>query len=165
MDDREVASVDAFLAAFDALDDPFSQEADVVHVTGSGFVVGPRGIVLLKHKRLGFWLQPGGHIDPGETPWDAARRECQEETGLAVEFTGPLDDIGAPVLAHVDVHAGGRGHTHLDLRYVFDGGTTDPAPPIGESQEIGWFDWDAAITIADDGLSGALTSLRDSHPS
>ena len=172
VDDREAASIDAFLAAFDALDDPFSQENDPVHVTGSGFVVGPRGIVLLKHKRLGFWLQPGGHLDPGETPWEAARRECVEETGLDVGFIGPFDtgrfDDGVPELAHVDVHAGGRGHTHLDLRYLFDagaaeGGSADPAPPEGESQEIGWFDWDAAIDIADDGLRGALTMLRDRH--
>ena len=165
VDDREAASIDAFLAAFDALDEPFSQDADPVHVTGSGFVVGPRGIVLLKHKRLGFWLQPGGHIDPGETPWEAARRECIEETGLEVGWLGPLDAAGVPELAHVDVHAGGRGHTHLDLRYLFDGGSAkdgcaDPAPPEGESQEIGWFDWDAAIAIADDGLRGALTALR-----
>ncbi len=65
---------------------------------------------------------------------------------------------------HVDVHPGGRGHTHLDLRYLFDGGpadggAADPAPPEGESQEIGWFDWDAAIDIADPGLRGALTAL------
>ena len=78
------------------LDDPLSQEAGPVHVTGSGFVVGPRGVVLLKHKRLGFWLQPGGHIDPGETPWDAAKRECCEETGLDVEFIGPVRRVGGP---------------------------------------------------------------------
>jgi len=166
VDDREAASIDAFLVAFDALDEPFSREHDPVHVTGSGFVVGPRGIVLLKHKRLGFWMQPGGHIDAGETPWEAARRECVEETGLDVRFLGPFDAAGVPELVHVDVHAGGRGHTHLDLRYLFDGGvaeggSADPAPPAGESQEIGWFDWPAAIAIADDGLRGALTALRD----
>ena len=166
VDDREAASIDAFLVAFDALDDPFSREHDPVHVTGSGFVVGPRGIVLLKHKRLGFWMQPGGHIDAGETPWEAARRECVEETGLDVRFLGPFDAAGVPELVHVDVHAGGRGHTHLDLRYLFDGGvvedgSADPAPPDDESQEVGWFDWPAAIAIADDGLRGALTALRD----
>lgn len=159
VDDRERVSVERFLAAFDALSAPFDQEVDPVHVTGSGIVVGPRGVVLLEHKRLGIWLQPGGHIDPGETPWEAALRESREETGLEVRFAGPLDETGVPELVHVDVHAGGRGHTHLDLRYLIDGGSADPAPPEGESQLIGWFEWDAAVDRADPGLRGALRAL------
>jgi len=123
VDERESESIAAFLDAFDVLDDPLSQESSPIHVTGSGFVVGPRGVVLLKHKRLGFWMQPGGHIDPGETPWEAAKRECWEETGLDVRFLGPFDETGVPELVHVDVHPGGRGHTHLDLRYLFGAGT------------------------------------------
>ena len=51
---------------------------------------------------------------------------------------------GTPELAHVDVHDGGRGHTHLDLRYLFDAGDADPAPPADESQDVGWFGWDEA---------------------
>jgi 8-oxo-dGTP pyrophosphatase MutT (NUDIX family) len=159
VDRREADSIIAFLAAFDRLVAPLDQESDHIHVTGSGVVVGPRGVVLLEHKRLGIWLQPGGHIDPGETPWEAALRESREETGLAVSFTGPVDRHGVPELIHVDVHAGGRGHTHLDLRYLIDGGDADPAPPEGESQLIGWFDWDVAIDRADPGLRGLLVSL------
>lgn len=161
VDDREARSIERFLAAYDALVEPFDQARDPVHVTGSGIVVGPRGVVLLAHKRLGIWLQPGGHIDPGETPWEAALRESREETGLDVRFADAVDESGAPPLVHVDVHEGGRGHTHLDLRYLIDGGTADPAPPEGESQEIGWFAWDAAIALADPGLRGALVAL---HP-
>ena len=160
VDDREATSIEAFLDAFDRLEDPFDQRRDLVHVTGSGIVIGERGVVLLEHKRLGIWLQPGGHIDPGETPWDAALRESLEETGLAVSFAGPLGSVDVPPLVHVDVHAGGRGHTHLDLRYLIDGGTADPDPPEGESQQIGWFTWEAAIERADPGLSGLLRSMR-----
>jgi 8-oxo-dGTP pyrophosphatase MutT (NUDIX family) len=160
VDEREAASISGFLAAMDELDDPLSEESSPVHITGSGIVVGPRGVVLLKHKRLGIWLQPGGHIDLGETPWDAALRECREETGLDVSFAGPLDDDGVPELIHVDVHAGGRGHTHLDTRYLIDGGDADPAPPDGESQDIAWFDWDTAIDMADPGVEAILRCLR-----
>ncbi|MGB0114958.1 MAG: NUDIX domain-containing protein [Ilumatobacteraceae bacterium] len=160
VDEREAAAIERFLEAYDTLSDPLDQRVDDVHVTGSGIVVGERGVVLLKHKRLGIWLQPGGHIDPDETPWDAALRECSEETGLEVAFAGPVDAEGVPEMIHVDVHDGGRGHTHLDLRYLIDGGAADPAPPEGESQEIDWLTWDDAIGRADPGLRGALVALR-----
>lgn len=164
VDERERLALVSFVDAFDRLVDPLSQESDPVHVTGSAFVVGPRGVVLLKHKRLGIWLQPGGHIDPGEAPWDAALRESSEETGLDLEFAEPVDADGVPPLLHVDVHAGGRGHTHLDVRYLVQcrpaARSDDPDPPDGESQEIGWFDWDAAIERAEPGLEGILRDLR-----
>ena len=160
VDQRENDSIESFLIAYDQLTAPFDQESDPVHVTGSGIVVGPRGVILLEHKRLGIWLQPGGHVDPGETPWEGALRECAEETGLEVRLAGPFDNVGVPVLIHVDVHAGGRGHTHLDLRYLIEGGDADPAPAEGESQLIDWFSWDAAIERADPGLRGILLAMR-----
>ena len=48
---------------FDTLDQPFDEDASPIHVTGSAVVTGGRGVVLHLHKRLGIWLQPGGHID------------------------------------------------------------------------------------------------------
>jgi 8-oxo-dGTP pyrophosphatase MutT (NUDIX family) len=156
IDDAERACIAEFLRRFDALANPFDEHADPVHVTGSAVVVGRRGVVLVKHKRLGIWLQPGGHVDPGETPWDGARREAHEETGLAVDFAG-----GAPQLVHVDVHPGGRGHTHLDLRYLVEAEDADPHPPEDESQDIAWFDWNAAVDRADDErLKSLLRALK-----
>jgi 8-oxo-dGTP pyrophosphatase MutT (NUDIX family) len=120
VDERERVSIERVLTELDRLTAPFDEHADAVHVTGSAIVVGERGVILLKHRRLGIWVQPGGHLDEGEWPWEAARREAAEETGLAVELTA-----GA-VLAHVDVHDGGRGHTHLDLRYLCTAPPVDP---------------------------------------
>lgn len=159
IDDAERVSIERTLVEFDRLADPFDRDSDPVHVTGSAVVVGPRGVVLLKHKRLGVWLQPGGHVDAGETPWEGALREAREETGLDVSFADVGDD-GAPLLVHVDVHPGGRGHTHLDLRYLVHGGDADPAPPEEESQEIAWFDWPSAVERAsDDRLKTLLRHL------
>jgi len=155
VDAREAAAIPAFLAAYDGLTEPFSETADPIHVTASAIVIGPRGVLLHRHKRLGLWLQPGGHVEPGEDPSVAALRESVEETGLTLEHAH-----GDPVLVHVDVHEGGRGHTHLDLRYLIVAGDEDPHPPEGESQEIGWFSWDEARLRTDPGLAGALAALQ-----
>ncbi len=154
-DADEERSVATLIAEVDRIrragGNPFDERSDLVHITGSAIVIGPRGTVLLEHKRLGMWLQPGGHVDPDESPWDAALREAREETGLDVRFTND-----PPRLVHVDAHQGGRGHTHLDLRYLLDGGDADPAPPPDESQRVEWFGWAAAVKRAGDERLAAL---------
>ena len=128
-----------FLRHFDQLAAPFDEDADPAHVTGSAMVTGPGGVLLHQHKKLGRWLPPGGHIDPGETPWEAAVREVREETGLAAAHPRL-----APVVVRVDVHETGWGHVHLDLCYHLTA-SGPPDPPPGESQAVRWFDWPAAV--------------------
>jgi 8-oxo-dGTP pyrophosphatase MutT (NUDIX family) len=129
-------------------------------VTGSGFVVGPRGVLLLRHLRLGVWLQPGGHVDEGETPWEGARREVSEETGLSAAFAASAHwRDGVPDPVHVSVHAVPDGHVHYDVRYLFTAGVAEPAPPPGESQDVRWYEWAAAIAIADPSLRAILHRL------
>jgi 8-oxo-dGTP pyrophosphatase MutT (NUDIX family)/GNAT superfamily N-acetyltransferase len=159
VDSRERTSIGAFLAAFDTLARPFDEQAAPTHVTASAILTGDAGVVLHLHKRLGIWLQPGGHIDEGEMPWHAARREALEETGLSVT---PVDEPSR--LLHVDVHPGPRGHTHLDLRFHFAAPSIAPAPPDGESPDVRWFSWAAAIAIADPGLEGVLRAVQPGQP-
>jgi 8-oxo-dGTP pyrophosphatase MutT (NUDIX family) len=91
------------------------------HFTASAFVLSPdrSELLLIHHKKLGLWLQPGGHVEPGdESVLDAARREVLEEVGIAeleLEQDGPFD---------VDVHAiparkEALGHEHFDVRFLF----------------------------------------------
>jgi 8-oxo-dGTP pyrophosphatase MutT (NUDIX family) len=136
---------------------PFDQEADATHLTGSAVVVDEDDrVVLHRHKRLGLWLQPGGHVDPGERAAAAAARETLEETGLSTRHHG-----GAPCLVHVDVHPGPRGHLHLDLRYllVADGGAP-LAPGAGESPDVGWFTADEACAIGDGSVAAAVRAAE-----
>jgi 8-oxo-dGTP pyrophosphatase MutT (NUDIX family) len=154
-DEREARARLAVLEALDVLAHPFDRHADLTHVTGSAVVVGPRGVLLHRHRRLHRWLQPGGHVDPGATAAAAARRETAEETGLAAPHPA-----SGPVLVHVDVHTAADDHVHLDIRYLLVGPDADPAPPPGESQEVAWFSWEDAAALADDALAGALRTAR-----
>jgi 8-oxo-dGTP pyrophosphatase MutT (NUDIX family) len=152
---REVEARARFLAELERLPSPCDEHADPIHVTASAIVVGPRGTVLHLHKRLGRWMQPGGHIDAGEAPPAAALREATEELGLHVEHPGD-----GPQLLHVDVHEAALGHTHLDLRYLLIGGEADPDPPPGESPRARWCSWDEAMSMSDDALRSALPVAR-----
>lgn len=136
---------------------PFDQDADPLHVTASAVVVGESGttVALHLHKRLGLWLQPGGHVEPGETVFEAALREAREETGLPVRHAIAHGDF-----VHVDVHPGPRGHRHFDLRALLVSPEVEPAPAQGESPTVRWFGWDDAIGLTDEGLAGALRALR-----
>ena len=155
---REVESRSRILADLEALGRPFDRDGGPVHVTGSGFVLGRRGTVLLVHKKLGTWMQPGGHVDPGETPSDAALREVTEETGLAVHHPQ-----AGPCLLHLDVHPAAEDHVHLDLRYLLIcEEDADPTPAEGESRQVNWFGFDDALAIAgpDPGLVDGLGRLK-----
>ena len=152
---REASSKERFLVELARLTDPCNEHAGPTHVTASGIVVGPRGTVLHLHKRLGIWMQPGGHIDPGETPEVAARREATEELGLRVEHPA-----AGPRLIHLDVHEAAAGHHHLDLRYLLLAEDGDPDPPPGESPDARWYEWDEALLLADAALVDALPVAR-----
>ncbi len=155
---REIASLKRIRHMSGWLRRPLDEHDDPYHLTASAIITdGAGSVVLHKHKRLGIWLQPGGHIDDGEHAADAALREVTEETGLAAVHPG-----GEPTLLHVDVHEGPRGHVHLDLRYLlFAPANAVFAPAEDESADVAWFTPAAALQVADQSLALAVTALGD----
>lgn len=95
------------------------------HLTASALVLDRSGqyLLLIHRPRLGGWLQPGGHIESGEAPWEAARRETAEETGLRrLQLHSWHDSSRCPI--DIDTHyvkegAENRRRKHHDFRYLF----------------------------------------------
>jgi 8-oxo-dGTP pyrophosphatase MutT (NUDIX family) len=106
---------------------------------------------LVWHPRLRCWLPAGGHVEPDETPAQAAIREVLEETGLDVTLVPgpsaplpagfphravPAPWLVAEVPASPDRHTGER-HLHVDHVYV---ATVEGPRPVGHAEhDVRWF--------------------------
>lgn len=151
-DDEEERAVGRLRSLLAGRADPFARSTLPAHVTASALVLGPDGRLLLhRHRRLGRWLQPGGHVETGEEPAVAALRETAEETGLVPSHPGH-----GPVLLHVDEHPGPDRHVHLDLRYLLH---ADPARAAGTGEDVGRGGADLRW-VATDELGDVDVSLR-----
>lgn len=103
------------------------------HFTASAFVLGPdrASLLLIFHKKLRLWLQPGGHFELDDLDHvAAARREVSEEVGLRdLELLSSLYDL--------DVHAIPENaregqHLHFDLRVLL----LSQTPEVRASDEV-----------------------------
>lgn len=63
---------------------PSSVSDAKICLTAAGILIHEGKVLLVKHKKLGVWLAPGGHIEANELPHQAAEREFWEETGVRV---------------------------------------------------------------------------------
>ncbi len=144
-DPQERACVVQTLGVLDLAGDCFSKRTfEPGHVTSSAVVVSPdqSQVLLISHRDFGFWLQPGGHLDPGDTDvLEAARRELHEEAGLA--------DVERPAWAQgildVDVHQvpaglkrGEPAHLHFDVRFAFRARTLS-VQAATDAKDACWF--------------------------
>ncbi len=129
--------------------EPFLRSNPAGHVTASAIVTCLAGdsVLLVSHRKLGGWLQPGGHVEPEDASvFETALREVREETGVE-RLEAP---IGAAIL-DLDVHAipafgGEPAHVHYDVRFLL---TTGDGGSVAEG--AAWFPREAIPGVDRDG--------------
>ena len=119
------------------------------HVTASVALLDPsrKSMLMTLHRKLGMWLQLGGHADGNPDPLAVACREAKEESGLdvATAMTEPID---------VDVHAvpaygTDPAHYHYDARFVLFAERTE-VKANSESEGLQWVPLDNVASITDE---------------
>jgi len=141
----ESATTNDFMAFIRSHDDAFLRSCVSGHVTGSAFIVDPTltRTLLVHHRKLDKWLQPGGHCDPGETALEAAVREAWEETGVSGSALTPdcLFDID---IHRIPARPDTPEHLHFDARYIL---MAEPSltTTSHESHAVEWVSLEEAV--------------------
>jgi 8-oxo-dGTP pyrophosphatase MutT (NUDIX family) len=119
-------------------------EASDRDFTAGAFIIEEGKILLLKHRKLDKWMQPGGHVEDGETPDEAAKREALEETGYHVELNSSTEKISEesidlPLPFNVNLHRIRDGHWHCDFQYLAELSGERSDSYEYSDEDIGWF--------------------------
>lgn len=128
--------------------------------TASVLIVDEESLLLLYHRKLNSWLPPGGHVEEGELPHEAALREAKEETGLDVEllvddpmwFKG-LNGESLPrpficLLEEIPQHKETLPHQHID--FIFLGRPAfKQAISSTEGHEMRWFTFNEVEALSE----------------
>lgn len=137
--DQDALRLD-YLAHLNAYPDGCSRDGPPAHLTASCLVLDPDGqrTLLSLHRKGGFWVQFGGHLEAGDGSLAAgALREGREESGIATL------DLASPQPIDLDRHAlsaaFGRCREHLDVGFlaVLPAGT--PPTTSAESDVVAWW--------------------------
>lgn len=142
-----------------------SKETKMAHLhelfdyTSSAFILHPTEtkICLHLHKKLGVWLQPGGHIELNEDPQEALVHELLEEVGFKEgdyeilqtnDQPQPRHSKTLPLPFHLNVHHfADTNHRHIDFGYLIKSKTDKFKPQTGESKQIEWLSQDEILIL------------------
>lgn len=119
--------------------DCFERWFTLGHITGSAWIIDPtrQHALLMHHRKLNRWFQPGGHADGVTNVQEVALKEAAEETGLA-----DIQPIGSSIF-DIDVHLIAArnempAHLHYDIRFLFEANPTVPLLGNHESNALRW---------------------------
>jgi 8-oxo-dGTP pyrophosphatase MutT (NUDIX family) len=137
---QEAATVALFHTLLEDAENPFLRERLAGHFTASCWLVSADGarVLLTHHRKLGLWLQLGGHADGQRDLSAAAVREAEEESGLTGLRVEPaIFDLDRH---RIPIHKTVPEHWHYDVRFIVRAGTDEAYTISEESLDLAWRD-------------------------
>src|SRR5206468_1554493 len=120
--------------------DCFDSAFPAGHVTGSAWLLDSTGqrVLLTHHRKLGRWIQLGGHADGNPDVLAVAVREAKEESGMdAIEtVSNDIFDLG---VHQTPGHDGMLAHYHFDIRFLLRSTGDGRFVVSDESHALAWF--------------------------
>ncbi len=117
----------------------FDRTNSVGHVTGSAWItnIDRSRFLLTFHKKLGMWLQLGGHADGCPQIERVALREAREESGI--DSIRLLSNRIFDLDVHpIPAHSGTPRHYHYDVRFLCEADDRLPLVVSRESHDVRW---------------------------
>lgn len=137
------------------------------HITASGLVFFEDKLLLIFHKKLQRYLQPGGHLEDDKTLVDAAQREVLEETGVqTVPYKSEKTGCITPL--HIDIHTippnekkNESEHIHYDCMFLLFAQNSETSLLKSEVDGYKWVELDFAFK--DKGIVDAVKKFKGLH--
>lgn len=135
------------------------------HMTASGLVFLNNKLLLIFHKKLQKYLQPGGHLEDDSSLVEAAQREVLEETGVqTIPYKFEEGELVVPI--HVDVHTIPHNekknepeHFHYDCMFLL---LADSSEINLQESEVDGYKWvDLDYQFKDVGIVKAVKKIKE----
>lgn len=142
-DANEIINKEKMLEFAHNYENIFSRKQTYGHFTGSCMLLNNDStkFLLLHHKKLNIWIQPGGHCDEEEDVLSVAIKEALEETSL--ESVVPVHES----IFDIDVHyipefRDVASHYHFDVRFLLKSDGNDELKICDEVNDLKWIGFD-----------------------
>lgn len=124
-------------------EDCFKRELLIGHVTGSAWIVNDARthVLMMHHRKLNQWFQPGGHCDGDPDVLNVALKEANEEAGLKnlKVVDGEIYDVDVHLIPE---RKGVPAHYHYDVRFLIEADMNEPLIVTEESNDLAWVSLD-----------------------
>jgi 8-oxo-dGTP pyrophosphatase MutT (NUDIX family) len=119
--------------------DCFERSLTIGHVTGSAWILDEvqKNVLLMHHRKLNRWFQPGGHADGESDVLKVALKEAQEETGLT-DIQVVSDSIFDIDIHQIPENPKEAAHYHYDIRFLFLANKNAALQINAEANNLSW---------------------------